>query len=461
MKRVSFIRSHFQFQQRVLFNGRMRYGCSLREVEEKLFFNQIFINNMREMFLKYSCDEIIEEFYDNLKEYVHNIELIIDRLNDLIEDISIQKSSNFFQDFLQMPIHKQTKYTSELTELVKSRKDANIIEAPINPPSFQLNDFFNEDILLEYPLMSFDIYLEFLRLAASSNEVSSIYISLYRVAKDPSIFNILRMAFNNGIYVHVNVELKASMEHINRMWVDKMRAIGIHVTTYREKKVHCKLTLVRFKDGRQITQVGTGNYHTRTTTQYTDLSLITSNTNISNQVRSIFRKFDGGVIEYPFDDNILVTGYNTRKVLKSLIRAESKKGKSGYIAIKCNALDDDSIIEELHSAAMNGSVIDLIIRGVCTWIPTQPNVTVKSIVWNKLEHSRIFSFGTVNPTIYIGSLDLVKKKIDERIEVMVKIRNRDNMRYLCEYLHQCFTNHESSWRLMPSGNYMKENSVWV
>jgi len=267
----------------------------------------------------------------------------------------------------------------------------------------------------------------------------------------------LREAVNNGKDVRVNIELCASGEYINEMWMSEMKRVGIKVTTYAYNtlKVHSKLTLIKFSNGRRISQIGTGNYNYTTTSQYTDLSLVTSNDDICDQVEKVFKMFDGHDVS--FNKNLLVTRYNARSELVRLIDEEADKGIDGFISIKCNSLDDYEIINHLDLAAKMGCTIDLIIRGVCTWIPEQlgVNVTIKSVIWDKLEHSRVYCFNRYNPSIYIGSLDLTTKKIEKRIETMVKINDPEIMIKICRYLNR-YINNGDGWLLTSTGDYVKE-----
>jgi polyphosphate kinase len=98
----------------------------------------------------------------------------------------------------------------------------------------------------------------------------------------------------------------------------------------------------------------------------------------------------------------------------------------------------------------------LIIRGACTWIPDKPNVSIKSIIWAKLEHSRVYCFGKTDPNIYIGSLDLVTHKLDCRIETLAKVSNIKTMVTMCEYINRYVTNKEGSWKMDSEGNYHLE-----
>lgn len=323
--------------------------------------------------------------------------------------------------------------------------------------TMDINKLFWKDKLIVFPNDSFDEYLQFLSEAANNKYTRAIYLTLYRIGNDPDIYYILKDAVSKGISVYVNIELCATGEDVNKFWMKEMSTIGIHVSTYAigKLKVHSKLTLVTFENGQSIAQVGTGNFHTKTTKQYTDLCLLTSDPNICKQIESLFHLFMGEK-HIDFDGDLLVTRYNARENLINLIRTEAFRGVNGYIAIKCNSLDDKQIIVELEKAANTGVKIDLIIRGICTWIPQTPNVMVKSIIWDKLEHSRVYCFGKVNPIMYIGSLDLMTNKINNRIETLVKIKDPDIVIAVGKYLNTYITNTNESWIQRTDGSYTKE-----
>lgn len=350
-------------------------------------------------------------------------------------------------------------YTDDVDRIITSNID--VIPAVPKPKfeSINIDSLLQKDMLIEYPNDSFDEYLQFLEIVSKDRNVKMLSMTLYRIGDDPSIFYLLRDAVRTGICVHVNIELCASGERINKMWARELEAVGARVTFYESGhlKVHSKLTLVKYFNGKSIAQIGTGNYHVKTTTQYTDFSLITSNRDICSQVEKVFCLLNGEE-NLNFTKDLLVTRFNARKELINLINRESDNGDDGCIIIKCNALDDEEISYHLDVAAYNGCRIELIIRGVCTWIPDQlgENVRVKSVVWDKLEHSRIYCFGIKNPTIYLGSLDLVTKKIDHRIETMVRVIDPDIQIKICKYLNRYVTSIEGSWLQTSSGLYIKE-----
>lgn len=574
VKRTTFVKSIMSFNQRVLYNGNINPGkiYTIDELNRKLFFNEIFIENMQEIFQRHNCNDIKEDYLETLNDYVKNIFMIINELkkmnslielnnhvyqdiivdpkiinnityssindvdykfmDDIIYYISLLKdgkviisnvSDSCYADIIQLNNLKYIKldnfiinYINKIyninntiaVRITKNRKTFEIRKVEVNGNednikgiinifpknvfillnpfiylrdikytinsmtsvkivkdkqeflNISFNDIFKKDMIFEYPYTSFNVYLHLLSLAADSKEVRSIYVSLYRIGKDSTIYEILKRAIANKIKVYVNIELYASGEFINQMWAEEMKKAGINVITYAKGKikVHSKLTLIQFNDGRLISQVGTGNYHTQTTSQYTDLSFITSDRNICNQILNLFHVFRYGNNSTKFDEKLLVTRFNGREELIKLIKNEIKKKDNGYITIKCNALDDEEIIKYLDEAAKNNCQIDLVIRGVCTWIPDQLgfNVRIKSIVWDKLEHSRVYCFGSADPVVYIGSLDLVTNKLDKRIETLVKITDPYVVDVVCGYLNKYVSNIKDSWILLRSGKYMKE-----
>lgn len=419
--------------------------------------------------LYWKTDDCIRDY---IRDTYHSIDTIAIRVTasmkkDYVTKVEYSGSTEVMRSMISMfrddilIVSNPFIYVDDIELIIAQNIDdiPKISKSTFNP--ITLNKLFDNDLLIEYPNDSFDEYLQFLSLVSKNKDVKSIYITLYRIGKDPAIFYILRDAVLRGIKVYANIELCATGESINTMWMDEMRKTGINVSTYEvgNLKIHCKLTLVEFANGFKLAQIGTGNYHTKTATQYTDLSLITGDADICNQVKKVFNVFQGKVDpdEVTFNKSLLVTRYNAREELIRLINEERSKGKDGYIMIKCNSMADEEINFHLNEAAKNGCVIDLIVRGVCTWIPDQnTSVRIKSIVWDKLEHSRVFCFGRPNPMIYIGSLDPVTKKLDQRIETLVLVKDPDILNRLCNYLNRYATNTVDSWIQTSSGMYIKE-----
>lgn len=313
-----------------------------------------------------------------------------------------------------------------------------------------------KDLIIEYPRDHYLSFINILKKVSYDTNVEFMGICIYRISRNPELLSIISNALASGIKVTVNMELDASNEFSNQSWKEKLIEMGANVVTFSDYtgfKVHSKLILIKYKDGRYLSNISTGNYNQITSSQYTDLSLFTSDKDICKNIEKLFLLMETN-IPSTFTDDLLVTQFNAKQEILNLINKESLKGKSGLICMKCNAIDDIDIITALNKAADNGCNIRLVVRGVCRWVPQQPNVEIVSYVWEKLEHSRVYIFGKYNPTIYIGSLDLLNKKIKNRIETLVKIKDNDIKNYLINYMED-YIYGEQPWVLNKDGKYRK------
>jgi polyphosphate kinase len=107
-------------------------------------------------------------------------------------------------------------------------------------------------------------------------------------------------------------------------------------------------------------------------------------------------------------------------------RKHAEEGREAHIIAKMNSLCDQGIIQSLYEASAAGVKIDLIVRGICclrTGIPgVSENITVRSIVGNFLEHSRIFYFWNDGSTeVYMGSSDWMPRNLDRRVEIVFPV----------------------------------------
>ena len=86
------------------------------------------------------------------------------------------------------------------------------------------------------------------------------------------------------------------------------------------------------------------------------------------------------------------------------------------------------MIKLLYKASNAGVKVDLIVRGICCLVPGvegfSENITVRSIVGQFLEHSRIYKFCCAeNSQIFIGSADLMPRNLDKRVELVFPIED--------------------------------------
>lgn len=405
-------------------------------------------------------DKAIMEWLKNFNDDVSSMYITTYMNSDKIALIECSSKPGYIPKGVTW-IPNSYQYIDDIEQILNILSPETPVEKSPDFKPIRIEEVWDHDILIEYPRDTFDEFLQFIAQTIRSDVyVDEIDITLYRIGSDPTLFYLLTEAAKKGIAVHANVELCASGEDINQFWFEELKRSGVNVYAYKtgELKVHSKLALIKFANNKMMCHIGTGNYHTKTTSQYTDLSLITVDQEICESVMTIFDILKGNIVDMPFcDDTVLVTQYNAREALSGLILSEAAKGKDGLIIIKCNSLSDDDIIDDLQTAADAGCTIRLIVRGICTWVPNEitDNITIKSVIWDKLEHSRVFAFGKVDPDIYIGSLDLVTSKLDKRIETMVRIQEPEIAMDIIRYLNRYITTTDGSWKMMQDGTYLK------
>jgi polyphosphate kinase len=294
-----------------------------------------------------------------------------------------------------------------------------------------------KDIMLFFPYHPFDQFIDLLREASIDPNVTSIQITLYRLARNSSVINALLNAVRNGKKVTTVVELQARFdEEANILWGNKLLAEGVKVIYgVPGLKVHSKLCLItRVKNDvtERYAAVGTGNFNEDTARVYTDHLLLTVNKKITNEVYKAFNFFS---VNYKKDNfyHLVLSPFFLRNKIISLIENEiknAKEGKKAYIYLKLNNLTDTEIITYLYEASNAGVKIRLIIRGMLSLVPgikkTSENIKAIGIVDRFLEHSRflIFSNGGMEQ-IYISSADLMPRNLDHRIEVTCPVFDKN------------------------------------
>ena len=286
-----------------------------------------------------------------------------------------------------------------------------------------------EDKLLSYPYESIRPFLRMLNEAAEDDNVISIKMTLYRLAKQSKIVEALCEAAENGKEVVVLVELRARFDEENNIrWSRMLEKAGCQIIYGLEGfKVHSKLCLItkKGKDGIEyITQIGTGNYNEKTARLYTDLSLMTANEQIGTDAAKVFQALTKGeAVEE--SEHLLVAPKCLQNRIIDMIDEEiehRKNGEDAYIGLKLNSLTDKKIIDKLVEASKAGVHIDMIIRGISCLIPgvkgQTENVRIISIVGRFLEHSRIYIFGCgERRKYYISSADFMTRNTVKRVEV--------------------------------------------
>ncbi len=340
-----------------------------------------------------------------------------------------------------------------------------------NPAFLNDDDIFTNirkgDILLHHPYESFEPVVNFIKTAARDPEVLAIKQTLYRVSGNSPIVAALAEAADNGKQVSVLVELKARFDEENNInWAKMLEKAGCHVIYgLLGLKTHSKITLVvrREEDGiRRYVHLGTGNYNDSTAKLYTDCGLLTCHPQIGEDATAVFNMLSG--YSEPLQWNHLVVApIWLRKRFTRLIRREAEHARAGRparIIAKVNSLCDRDIIAELYAASCAGVKIDLIVRGICglrVGVPgLSENITVRSIVGNFLEHSRIFYFENNGmPEYYMGSADWMPRNLDRRVEILFPILDQELQEKAMHILEVQLEDNLKAHILQPDGSYEK------
>ncbi|WP_281239802.1 polyphosphate kinase 1 [Flavobacterium praedii] len=307
-----------------------------------------------------------------------------------------------------------------------------------------LEKIAEKDYLLHAPYQSFAYLIKFLREAALDPKVTSIKITLYRLAKNSQIISSLINAAKNGKKVIVQIELQARFDEASNIsYSEQMQTEGIQlVFGIKGLKVHSKVCVIERMEKNKIKRYGfisTGNFNESTAKIYTDVTLFTCHSQILKDITKIFEFFDINYKAQRYKHLIVSPQYTRHRFVKLIDReiAHAIAGKRTYMKLKMNSLSDLAMIDKLYEASNAGVKIQLEVRGICSLIPgvkgLSENIEAISIVDNYLEHSRIYIFGNAGITeVYISSADLMTRNIDARVEVTCPIYNEEIKQELIE-----------------------------
>ncbi len=399
-------------------------------------------------------------------------------LNLLIDGISITKEYIYFSksllglddlNLLNKINRKDLRENLLIGKTNKSLKEINSNSDPKYKTLFTL--LKKEDILLHHPYDLFSTSIEeFINKAADDPSVMAIKITLYRVSKDSPIIEALIRAAENGKEVMTLVELKARFDEDNNIqWAKQLEQSGIHVVYgIIGFKTHTKISLIIRKEKgrlRNYFHIGTGNYNSTTSKFYTDLGLLSTDTEIASDLIELFNYLSGFSKQKNYK-KLLVSPFSMRKKFNYLINREidnANKGLKAEIIAKMNSLVDSEIIELLYQASEAGVKINLIIRGICCLYPKKinlsENIRVVSIIGHFLEHSRIFWFYNNNQSeAYIGSADWMRRNLDRRIEAITPIEDKKLKKQLYDLLNTYLKDSHCSWEMDSKGNYSKSKT---
>ncbi|AWI26936.1 polyphosphate kinase 1 [Flavobacterium pallidum] len=310
-----------------------------------------------------------------------------------------------------------------------------------------LDKISGKDYLVNAPYQSFSYLIKFLREAALDPQVTTIKITLYRLAKNSQVISSLINAAKNGKKVTVQIELQARFDEASNIsYAEQMQTEGIElIFGIKGLKVHSKICVIeRIEDGKNKRYgfISTGNFNEATASVYTDVTLFTAHQQILKDVSKIFDFFNVNYRLHRYK-HLIVSPHYSRTRFYRLIDKEimyAKLGRESYIHLKMNSLSDFKMVDKLYEASRAGVKIKLLVRGICSLIPgvkgMSDNIEAISIVDNYLEHSRVYIFGNDgNPEVYISSADFMTRNLDGRVEVSCPIYDLDVRKELIDSFH--------------------------
>jgi polyphosphate kinase len=320
------------------------------------------------------------------------------------------------------------------------------------------------DFLLHHPFQSFKPVINFIAQAATDPNVVAIKQTVYRTGTDSELMSHLITAARNGKAVTVVVELLARFdEEANINWAARLEEVGAHVVYgVVGHKTHAKMAMVVRREERGLLRyvhLGTGNYHSRTATLYTDFGLFTCNPEITADVNDVFMQLTG-LGKAGHHTHVLQSPFTLHPRLLEAVAheaAQARAGKPAGITAKMNALLEPEIIYELYEASRAGVKIDLIVRGVCALRPGIPglseNIRVRSVIGRFLEHARIFHFHSTDQ-VYLSSADWMDRNFFRRIEVCFPVLDAKlKRRVITEGLQVYLEDNTQAWTMDADGQY--------
>ncbi len=327
----------------------------------------------------------------------------------------------------------------------------------------------SKDMLLSYPFESMGLsFIRLLQECAVDPKVTSIKITLYRVAKKSQVIDALCTAAANGKEVIVMIELRARFDEANNIeWSKHLQQAGVKVIYGpKDYKAHSKLLLITRKAQgggyEYLTQIGTGNYNEKTAGLYTDIMLLTADRAIAEDAENVFNTLINGTL-VERTNKLLVAPNCFRQNVLAMIDEQieiAKNGGEGYVAAKLNSLSDTVIINKLAEASQAGVKIELVVRGLCCIRAgvegCTDNVRVRSIVGRFLEHSRIYFFGKDGKSqkIYIGSADYMTRNTVKRVEVAAPVEDERLKKRLRDMFRILMSDNVKARDMQSDGTYV-------
>jgi polyphosphate kinase len=429
--------------------------------DEALDFEEDFRHHMKKILkrrarLSAVRLEIMEGQFHNLAEYLTSKLMI--KKNQVFQSASPLDMTyvSALEDQLPIALRRSTTYPPYIARY----------PAGLAYEDSMIRQVQNKDILMHFPYECMDPFLNLIKESAVDPSVISIKISLYRLDKKSRLAEYLIDAAENNKDVTVIMELRARFDEKNNIeWAERLEESGCKVIYgFKSYKIHSKICLITLhtKKGMQyITQIGTGNYNEKTSKQYCDFSLLTSDRVIGMDANAFFKNMLISNLDGRYDQ-LLVAPSSFKNKIFTLIDQEMQKAQNDLpngIILKLNSLTDRETIDKLSEASNAGVKIQLIIRGICCIVPgikgKTENISVRSILGRYLEHARVYCFGSGSNTwVYISSADFMTRNVMRRIEIACPVHDGNIKEKILNILDVQLKENVKSWNMQSDRGYI-------
>ena len=337
--------------------------------------------------------------------------------------------------------------------------------------SNMFNIIQQSDVLLHHPFQSFAPVVELLNQAANDPNVLVIKQTMYRVVPDSPLVDALVRAARANKEVVAVIELMARFnEEENIALANRLSEAGVQVVYgVVGYKTHCKMLMVVRREGKRLRRyvhLGTGNYHTVTSSFYTDFGLLSCEPQLGEDVHKLFQQLTGlgkamrlkAMYSAPF---------TLHKGLIEKIEREAenvRNGGEGRIRAKINGLEEPDIIRALYRASQAGVKIDLVVRGICCLRPgikgISENIRVRSVLGRFLEHTRVYNFHNGGESeVFCASADWMGRNLLRRVETCFPVRDPAlKKEVIAQGLAPYLADNAGTWNLRSDGSYQRVQS---
>lgn len=315
----------------------------------------------------------------------------------------------------------------EIIQLYGNYTFLNDDQSPKSYGLYTKHNYFEEllegPMLINTPYESYDMITDFISEMCHHPNIHCIGITLYRLAEDSKIAKSLFDAIDLGKNVFIFIEVGARGNEVyNCALYKKLINCGVKTciveNSYFSYKVHAKVFVALSDTFHIYYHNGTGNYNEKTAKLYTDLNLLGCDD--YNSLASM-EKISSLILHTNVVNADPVVCTDQRLRIGDMIDQAIDEGLPIYI--KCNHFLDTDIAKKVLYAAESGCQVKIIAR-TSSPILDHPNIVIRSVIGDFLEHSRLYLFGSPSHKSFygmIGSCDLLYRNLNKRIEHLADI----------------------------------------